>query len=250
MFKPLISLMAALAAMPVAVASAADMSVKAPPAAPVAPIYNWNGFYAGIQAGGGWATAQTTNVTATTSVPAGFVDSTANFSGVLGGFYYGYNYQFNNQWLVGIDGDFDWADLTGTSTDIGPLNGHLLTHNHDMEWLTTVTGRLGYTVNNWLFFAKGGWAWARFDGTTTNFLGTTYFGIGTEATTRDGWTVGAGLEYGVTEHVSLKLEYDYVGFQTANFTSTDISATNVVTNPSKSTSSSLNIVKGGVGVRF
>jgi outer membrane immunogenic protein len=141
--------------------------------------------------------------------------------GALGGFYYGYNYQFSNQWLVGIDGDFDWSDLTGTSTEIGPLNGHLLTDHHDMEWLTTVTGRLGYTVNNRLFFAKGGWAWARFDGTDTNTLGPAFFGTGYSATTRDGWTVGAGLEYGVTEHVSLKLEYDYVGFQTANYTSTD-----------------------------
>ena len=33
-------------------ASAADMAVKAPPPAPVIPIYNWTGFYIG--ANGGW----------------------------------------------------------------------------------------------------------------------------------------------------------------------------------------------------
>jgi outer membrane immunogenic protein len=119
-----------------------------------------------------------------------------------------------------------------------------------MDWITTVTGRLGYTSNNLLLFAKGGWAWARFDGSTVNSLGAAVFGTSASSETRDGWTVGAGVEYGVTPHISLKLEYDYIGFETANFTSTDTSAAGVVTTPSKSTTSSMNIVKGGVGVRF
>jgi outer membrane immunogenic protein len=234
-------------------AFAADMGVRGPAPAPYIP-YNWTGFYGGIQAGGGWGTQQVTNVTATDSVPAGFVDSPMDLSGALGGFYYGYNYQFNNQFLVGIDGDFSWTGVDGTSTDIGPLNGHTLTHQEDIEWITTVTGRLGYTVNNWLLFAKGGWAWARWDGTSDNQglndLRETVIGVGQNAEMRDGWTVGAGFEYGVTEHVSLKLEYDFIGFETANYTSTDVSPTGVVTTSSKSTTSSLNIFKGGVSWRY
>ena len=35
-------------------ASAADMPVKAPPPPPVAPIYNWTGFYIGAHVGGAW----------------------------------------------------------------------------------------------------------------------------------------------------------------------------------------------------
>jgi len=74
--------------------------------------------------------------------------------------------------------------------------------------------------------------------------------VGENAETRDGWIVGGGFEYGVTEHVSFKLEYDYIGFQTANFTTTDVSQTGVVTNPSKSATSSLNIFKGGLSFRY
>jgi len=103
-------------------AYAADMSVKPAPA-PYVP-YNWTGFYVGGQFGWGWGTQQVTNVTATSSVPAGFVDNPMNLSGALGGFYYGYNYQFNNQFLVGIDGDFSWSDVDGTSTDFGPIDHH------------------------------------------------------------------------------------------------------------------------------
>jgi len=125
-------------------AYAADMAVKGPAPAPYV-LYNWTGFYAGIEAGGGWGTEQVTDITATSSAPAGFVNNSIDMKGVLGGFYYGYNYQFNNQWLVGIDGDFSWSTIDGSSTDIGPLDGDTLNHNEDIEWITTVTGRLGYS---------------------------------------------------------------------------------------------------------
>jgi outer membrane immunogenic protein len=247
--KTLIAI-AVLTSVPVVAASAADMPMKSAAAVPyTAAAYNWTGLYVGVQAGWAWGTEQTTDNTGSTSVPPGFQGGPTNLKGALGGLYGGYNYQIN-QYLVGIDYDFSWADATGNSTDIGPLNGHTLRHSDDMDWITTVTGRLGYTSNNLLLFAKGGWAWARFDGSTVNSLGAAVFGTSASSETRDGWTVGAGVEYGVTPHVSLKLEYDYVGFETANFTSTDTSAAGVVSTPSKSTTSSMNIVKGGVAVRF
>lgn len=121
-----------------------------------------------------------------------------------------------------------------------------------MDWVTSLTGRLGYVNNNWLLFAKGGWAWAKF-ATDTNglVLGGPVGGLSTASTIRDGWTVGAGLEYGVSSHVSLKLEYDYVGFLTTNFTSTDTTlATRAIATPSKSVDSHLNIVNAGIAFRL
>jgi outer membrane immunogenic protein len=239
-----------LAAMPVAAASAADIPMKSAAPVPYAAAYNWTGLYVGIQAGGAWGTEQTTDITGTTSVPPGFVGGSTDLSGALGGFYGGYNYQVN-KYLVGIDGDFSWSGVTGTSTDIGPLNGHSLNHTDQMDWITSATGRLGYTSDNWLLFAKGGWAWAQWGGSTTNTLGAAFFGRSTSSTIRDGWTVGAGVEYGVTSHISLKAEYDYVGFQTANYNSTDIPAAGTpVTTPSHSSTSSMNIFKGGLAARF
>jgi opacity protein-like surface antigen len=238
-----------LAAMPVAAASAADMPMKSAAPVPYAAAYNWTGLYVGIQAGGAWGTERSTNITGTTSVPPGFVGAATDLSGALGGVYGGYNYQVN-RYLVGIDGDFSWSGVTGTSTDIGPLNGHSLNHTDQMDWITSVTGRLGYTSDNWLLFAKGGWAWAKWAADTTNTLGAAFFGASISSTIRDGWTVGAGVEYGFTSQVSLKLEYDYVGFQTSNFTSTDTSAAGAVTTPSHSATSSMNIFKGGLAARF
>jgi outer membrane immunogenic protein len=80
-----------------------------------------------------------------------------------------------------------------------------------------VTGRLGY-ADNWLFFAKGGWAWAAFEGSTntTTPTGATV-ALLTSEETRDGWTVRGGIEWGVSQHVSVKLEYDYVKFQKRQF---------------------------------
>ncbi len=237
-----VAILAAMAAMPVAVALSGISAAEATP-------YNWTGFYVGGQFGGGWGTSQTTNVTATPSEPAGSVDSPIDLGGALGGFYAGYNYQMN-QYLFGIDGDFSWSGVDGDSTDIGITNGHTLSHHSYMDWLTSVTGRVGYTSNNWLLFAKGGWAWAQFHGTTNNTLGAVNFGGGSSSEVRDGWTVGAGLEYAVTSHVTLKVEYDYVGFATASYSSTDVSATGVVTTPAKTTTSSLSVFKAGGAYKF
>jgi outer membrane immunogenic protein len=231
--------------------AAPAMASAASPTPYVAAAYNWTGFYLGAQVGYGWANDTTTNNTGSTSVPPGFTSSSTT-DGILGGFYGGYNYQVS-QYLFGIDGDFNWSDANSTSIDVGPLNGHIITDHHQMDWVTSVTGRLGYVSNNWLLFAKGGWAWAKFVSSATNGLvvGGPVGGFSSASTIRDGWTVGVGMEYGVTSNVSFKLEYDYVGFLTSNFTSTDQTvATGAIAMPSKSADSHLNVVKAGVAVHL
>ena len=245
-------LAATCAIVSVQVASAADMPIKAPAYAPIAPIaYSWTGFYAGGQVGGGWFSSQTTHIDPTGSFPAGWVDSTINGRGFLGGGYAGYNYQIN-QFVIGIDGDYSWADLKGSGSDISPINFGTTTHDETVKWIATVTGRVGYAVNNWMFFGKGGWAWAGFDGnsSTFNVLGVNRSNA-TSSETRDGWTLGTGVEWGFLPNWSAKLEYDYVKFNTSNFNSTLTSvATGVVTTPARSATSDLSMVKLGIAYRF
>ena len=247
--------LAAVAAMIGTPVLAADMAVKAPPPLPP-PVYSWTGFYGGAEIGGGWASQQTTIVTqssATPAFPVGAVLNPINMSGVLGGLYGGYNYQVN-QVVFGIDGDYTWANLKGTGSDISPIpgNGDVSNHWDRMNWVATVTGRLGYAWSNWLFFAKGGWAWAGFDGfTTTNSPAGALLNSSTTSSTRNGWTVGGGGEWGFAAHWSAKLEYDYVGFNTSTTAITETSAaTGAVTFPIRSTTSHLNMVKAGVAYRF
>jgi len=121
-------------------AFAADMAVKAPPPPP-APVYNWTGWYAGINFGGGWGTSNNATTTVTPLVddfaqffpgssPSG---STAgansgvaalNQSGLIGGGQFGYNWQFAPLWVLGFEADIqgaaitsDRAENTGTATE-------------------------------------------------------------------------------------------------------------------------------------
>jgi outer membrane immunogenic protein len=247
--------LAVLAVIPVASAAAAEMPLKAPPVPYTG--YNWTGFYAGAEFGGGWASQTATILTQTgtfgnTAFPPGTVTAPTNPSGVLGGFYGGGNYQIN-QFVLGIDGDYNWADLTGSSTDVSPFNGAVAGHNIRMNWLATVTGRVGYVVNNnWLLFAKGGAAWAGWSSSssTTNAAGA-LVSTSTGSSTRDGWTVGGGVEWAFNAHWSAKLEYDYVQFARLTTTETDINAaTGAIGFPTRSVISDVNVVKAGIAYHF
>jgi outer membrane immunogenic protein len=242
-------LAAICAAVSVQVASAADMPTKAPAYAPV-PYITWTGFYVGGQVGGGWFSTQSTNIDGTVNFPAGFVSNTINGSGLLGGGYAGFNYQIN-QVVLGIDGDYSWASLTGSGSDVGPT-GFTSNKNDKVKWIATLTGRLGYAVNNWMYFGKVGAAWAGFSATsaTLNTVGTNVSN-GTSASTRNGWTIGTGVEWAFAPKWSAKLEYDYVKFSTTTFNSVDTSVlTGVVTSLGRSATSSLSMVKLGAAYRF
>ena len=241
--------------MPAGGVFAADMAIKAPyGAAPVPYVaaYNWTGFYVGGEIGGGWATEQVTVVTnnAGASFPPGTVLNPVNDSGILGGIYGGYNYQIN-QIVLGVDGDYTWARLTGSARDISSVNGNTAAESNAVNWISTVTGRLGYAANNWLFFAKGGWASAGFGASsvTTTPAGA-FSGMTTSSETRNGWIAGGGVEWGLAAHWSAKLEYDYVKFNTAVFNVTDVTAAGAVSNPERSATSSLNMLKAGLAYRF
>jgi outer membrane immunogenic protein len=254
----LLLLLAGFAALSVTAASAADIFV---PPAPIMPLkappvpytyYNWTGFYLGGEVGGAWATSQTTDITGGPSFPAGTVDNPISYTGILGGVYGGFNYQFN-QIVIGLDGDYAWASIAGTGSDISTVNAHINEHSDNINWIATATGRIGYAMNNWLLFAKGGWAWAGFSGTSTEYTaaGTTVVDLGSASSTRSGWTAGGGVEYGLTHHVTVKLEYDYVDFGTANFSSTDVTvASGAVNVYQRSATSSLNMVKLGLDYKF
>src|SRR5471032_2632415 len=84
-------------------AFAADMPVKGPYAAR-APAFSWTGCYLGLNGGYGWSKQRLTNSTS----GALFNDFTAD-GGAVGG-QIGCDYQFNNNWVIGIQGMWDWSD--------------------------------------------------------------------------------------------------------------------------------------------
>jgi outer membrane immunogenic protein len=215
-------------------AGAADLPPAPAPVAPVAyapaAIYNWTGFYFGGHAGAGFANSSWsdpfTGANNTFSTGAGF----------LGGGQIGANYQWN-MLVLGVEGDFSWTGLKGTGTDsLGDTIGT------NTNWTSTVTGRVGAAFDRLLLYGKGGVAFAQdqssFTDTFANSASTNFM--------RTGWTVGAGLEYGITRNWSAKIEYDYLSFgsQPLSFTTP--------TTPLYTSSASLNVqeVKAGINFRF
>jgi outer membrane immunogenic protein len=210
---------AALAAMPIGAASAADMALKAPP--PVAQtVFSWTGFYIGGEAGYGDERSDTTRLIGNDTFLVGTVDSVDRTGGLFG-FDVGANYQFN--WIVvGVEGDFQWSTIGGGATEFGNTAKALATGNYavgyrELDWVDTVTGRLGVAWGRWLLYGKGGGAWRRINdsGSNTTFNGVTGAVLSNStvyATNESGYVVGGGVEYAPIDQVSLRVEGDWYDF--------------------------------------
>jgi len=190
----------------VGTASAADMAVKAPPAPPPVPIYNWTGFYIG--ANGGWG--QSRNCVDLVTDVFGTVSGCRDRSGGVVGGQIGYRWQ-TNQFVFGLEAQGDWADLSNTRVS---LFDPTLSTTVKTDAIGLFTGQLGWAWNTALLYFKGGAAVTRnrldvFD----NFTG---LGLFSASNTRWGGTVGVGFEYGFAPNWSVGVEYDHLFMGHAN----------------------------------
>lgn len=221
-------------------ASAADMAVKAPPApAAITPLPSWTGFYVGINGGG--AGTENQSMTYTDLAINAYFPATVNASATSGlaGFHAGYNYQFAPNWLLGVEGDWDWTSLKSSGTQnlvcagagrvqCGGINLVFTDNaslNTNINWLASVRGRLGYASNQWLLYATGGVAFAEMDfGARVNCtnIAPSFCGGGAQSIdtrfkdTRVGAVVGGGIEYKPASNWIFGLEYLYYHFDSAS----------------------------------
>nr|WP_049824674.1 outer membrane beta-barrel protein [Rhodopseudomonas palustris] len=188
-------------------ASAADLAARPyTKAAPiVAPVLTWNGFYIGGQGGYGWGSSDET-VFAAANTPAFFGSQKYDTSGGFAGGVVGYNWQ-SGAVVFGLEGDYHWADINGTSSviNVGPPNlGD--TYSTKLRGFGDIKGRLGYAAGPALWFVSGGAAVGdlqhRYDGGAANTF--------VQNKTKWGYTVGAGVEYMFAPSWSAKLEYNYI----------------------------------------
>jgi outer membrane immunogenic protein len=118
--------------------------------------------------------------------------------------------------VLGIEGDFDAADLQGTAPCALVLN---CTMKHN--WVADITGRVGVvTVERTLIFLKGGAAWEGSNftvGNSVNVGGTTVAANASGSGTQIGGLLGMGVEYAFLPNWSAKLEYDYIDYGTRSF---------------------------------
>ena len=188
-------------------ARAAD--IKLPVKAPyLQPVFDWTGFYIGGHTG---YSRGLSNAVLSDPVPSAGVTGSV-FSGVVGGVQGGYNWRAPTGLLLGVEADLTFPNYLPSNSIISRLisaNSDVL---HQLDYVGTARGRLGYASGHWLFYATGGLA----------FAGERY--INTPAAGSDekiihhrlGWAAGAGVEYAFAPHWSVRLEYLYNQFQRAD----------------------------------
>lgn len=197
----------------VVIASAADMPMKAP--LPVAPVWDWTGFYIGLNGGYGQndSTGDRTCIN-----PAGvffgggctpnIVGHVFTPSGALFGGTAGYNVQ-SGSFLYGVETDIQWSDIKASATvPIGlptPVGNYIA--SDDLRWFGTVRGRVGVlAIPQLLVYATAGFIYGNESMVaTTAFPGGTTYPVNASST-RGGGVVGVGLEYAFTHSFSAKLE--------------------------------------------
>src|SRR4051794_41050235 len=188
------------------------MAVKAPYLkAPVAMVYDWTGFYVGVNAGVGIGRDYTR-----LAIPAGptFEASYLGPQGGLGGGQIGYNYQVPNSFfgglVFGVEADFQGTGMRDSYTclitcTLPGAGGIASRFSQQLDWFGTVRGRVGIATGPVLTYVTAGWAYGSVKTTLTETVGTT--GVFTSNQNRGGWVWGSGVEASLGGNWSGKIEY-------------------------------------------
>ena len=205
-----------------------------------APAYSWTGPYIGLNAGYGWGNSNVK--TSTEFSPVGYFATTSvtsinhagsgdlSPSGFVGGLQGGFNWQIG-YFVLGGEADFEYFPLEDSRT-VGPITypccaptAYRLTQKVETDWLFTARPRLGLAFDNWLLYVTGGMAVTNVE-TRFHFTDTfaTANASGSDSDTKVGWTLGGGVEFGITRNWSVRAEYLYVDFGTVSFNSHNLTA--------------------------
>lgn len=195
-------------------ASAADLPARVytkAPAVAASPIYDWSGFYIGANAGYGWARDDHADLQTAggffTTGPAGAFGGVQRIQpqGAVYGGQAGYNWQYSS-WVFGAELAGDGANMRRTDGSIFVPGTEFLSSK--IDGFLTVTGRVGYAFNNWLPYVKGGYAGAKLSTVNFDNVGDSL----NHSEWRSGYTVGGGIEYGLTPNWTVGVEYSYMDF--------------------------------------
>jgi outer membrane immunogenic protein len=204
-----------LAALGIAPALSADLPARTytkAPAVVAASVYDWSGFYIGLN-GGGASSRECYNITGVAGVALANTPSEGchDATGGLAGGQVGYRWQAGN-WVFGVEAQGDWANLKGSNSSLTALIPYI--NQTKVDALGLFTGQVGYAWNNVLLYAKGGAA-------VTDNKYASFFPVGNifapagvpfnqASDTRWGGVVGAGLEFGFAPNWSVAVEYDHL----------------------------------------
>ena len=249
------------------------------------PYLAWSGVYFGINGGYAWSNPNVAYVGNDPASQAGLCVSpgskcipTADFNrdGALFGGQIGYNWQFNSQWLAGVEADYQWSDLFGTGYSQVRVNGvnglSTMAAKETVHSFGTFRARLGaLPLQSLLLYGTAGLAVGQLGENLTLTSASTSippgvraggFGYsctasnscfaGSASQTRVGWTAGAGAELALTTNLTLKGEALYVHLGAPSATATAFNGAGLT--PSSFTGNFSNVyfivARAGLNYRF
>ncbi|MEH3144265.1 MAG: porin family protein [Methylobacterium frigidaeris] len=197
-------------------AHAADLPRRMEPVPPVftpVPVFSWTGFYAGLHTDYVFTDRQRIVTNGNDRTPTDTIGNVATlrrapvvssvqdgFANIGGGI--GYNYQFTpgSGFVVGLQADWAWTDITKAISYLGPVQPNGLQdpsgYRQSLDWLGTVVGRAGYAFDRLFVYGMGGFAYGNVD-YRANFYNQSnvlaYTGRYSDIET--GYAYGGGIEY-------------------------------------------------------
>ena len=223
MKKVLIAVIGGAAAAYASLAQAADLPYRreAPASYDYPPTFTWTGFYVGANAGLGFG---------------GFNGYGANYFGStpIGGAFgltAGYNYQ-SGKLVVGGEGDYAWSHIANSASPYARVTSSGIVQNLD-----TIRARFGYAADRALFFATAGYAGANIRGVLS-----APGAVADETYYANGFTLGLGVEYAITPHITAKAEYLYASLGSNTYFNN--------TSAASSAGANINLIRTGLNYKF
>ena len=210
-----------------------EIQTKTPPNALLFTLnkpvdFRWSGAYLGGYIGGAWGNAKVTT-TAGTVTDTSYFTSNATINAVaqkgsqtfipsafIGGVQFGDNWMFKN-YIYGFVLDYGSLSLhddneVQNSTQPDDSGSYSIKTSFNTDWMYTIRGRLGWAPNlAWpaMIYGTGGLAVTKLN-VSNQFSDTNTLagvGAGSNSTTINGWTIGMGIEFPVTQNLTINSEY-------------------------------------------
>ena len=168
-------------------------------AADDAPHYSWSGFYIGAYAGVGGIVNELES-----PVLGGIEFDGVGGEGFFAGGMLGYNHQFSDRFVLGIQGDIGFTDLRTEADAIGGL----LELDAKPDFTLSASLRAGYLVTPaTLLYVLGGYSYAEYQ-VDVSILGADF----DFDQNYDGFHIGGGLETRLTDRLTARVEYRYTDY--------------------------------------
>jgi len=162
--------------------------------------FAWTGLYGGLEDG---VAASHTSYDFTTNTTAKHKGD-----GALVGLRIGYNYALGNDFVAGVEANVDGSTINGSTACVS----NTANCSYRVRYLSAINGRLGYAQDRFLFTASAGLAYANIKYKTMPYTGYTGTATGHSSSNMMGWTIGAGVDYAVTDRIIMSAGYKYYNF--------------------------------------